>query len=71
MGQDFENPFIHISNWVKGEQYSLDALIQSVEEMYSIDSQKKAAIAMIADTQATIDKLNSGKFTFGAMLKSD
>ncbi len=26
---------------------------------------------MIADTQATIDKLNSGKFTFGAMLKSD
>ena len=38
MGQDFENPFIHISNWVKGEQYSLDALIQSVEEMYSIDS---------------------------------
>jgi hypothetical protein len=71
MGQDFENPFIHISNWVKGEQYSLDALIQSVEEMYSIDSQKKNCIAMIADTQATIDKLNSGKFTFGAMLKSD
>jgi len=39
--------------------------------MYSIDTQKKSAIAMIADTQATIDKLNSGKFTFGAMLKSD
>jgi hypothetical protein len=33
MGQDFENPFIHISNWVKGEVYSLDALIQSVDEM--------------------------------------
>ncbi len=27
MGQQFENPFIHIANWVKGEQYSLDALI--------------------------------------------
>ena len=26
---------------------------------------------MIADTQATIDRLNSGKFTFGGMLKSD
>ena len=39
--------------------------------MYSIDSQKKNAITMIADTQATIDKLNSGKFTFGALLKSD
>jgi len=71
MGQDFENPFVHISNWVKGEQYSLDALIQCVEEMYSIDTQKKNAITMIADTQATIDKLNSGKFTFGALLKND
>lgn len=39
--------------------------------MYSIDNQKKNAIAMIADTQATIDKLNSGKFTFGGLLKSD
>jgi len=71
MGQTFENPFIHISNWVKGEQYSLDALIQCVEEMYSIDQQKAKAIAMIADTKETINKLNSGKFTFGSMLKND
>ena len=51
MGQDFENPFIHISNWVKGEVYSLDALIQSVDEMQSIDGQKKQAIVMINDTE--------------------
>ena len=51
MGQDFENPFIHISNWVKGEVYSLDALIQSVDEMQSIDGQKKQAVVMINDTE--------------------
>jgi hypothetical protein len=39
--------------------------------MYDVETQKKNAIAMIADTQTTIDKLNSGKFTFGGLLKSD
>jgi len=26
LANDFQNPFIHISNWVKGEVYCLGAL---------------------------------------------
>ena len=37
----------------------------------SIDSLKKKTNADIADLTDSIEKLNSGKFTFGGMLKSD
>lgn len=71
LAAEFQNPMIHISHWVKGEMYSLDALTQCVNEMIDIDNQKRKAQADIIEIQHTIDKLNTGKFTFGSMLKSD
>lgn len=41
------------------------------DEMIDIPNQKARAIAQIKDTEDTINKLQSGKFTFGGMLKSD
>jgi hypothetical protein len=31
IGRSFQNPFVHISNWVKGEVLTLNALIACVE----------------------------------------
>lgn len=36
-----------------------------------IPNQKTKTISQIKDTEDTIQKLSAGKFTFGAMLKSD
>lgn len=36
-----------------------------------VPNQKKQTIAQIKDTQDTVERLATGKFTFGAMLKSD
>lgn len=38
IGQQFQNPFIHISNWVKGEVFTLDALIVCVQYMQGIEA---------------------------------
>lgn len=39
--------------------------------MLNCDTLKRKTIEDIKETQRTIDKLNSGQFTFGGMLKSD
>lgn len=65
------NPFIHISNWIKQEQYTLDALIGCIAYMQGIESQKAKTIRDIKDIEDTISKLNSGKFTFGSIFKDD
>lgn len=67
----FKNPFIHISNWIKGETYTLDALIYAVQYMQSLTSMQSKVVAQIKDIEETIAKLNSGKFTFGSMFKDD
>ena len=71
LAQDFQNPMMHINNWVKGEVYSLDALVQCANEVQNTETLKKKTIADIADLKMTIEKLNGGKFTFGGLLKSD
>lgn len=65
------NPVKHISNWVKGEVWSLQALIQAKEQTDYMETLRQKTIKDIADTQDTINKLNAGKFTFGSLLKND
>ena len=65
------NPIKHISNWVKGEVWSLEALICAKEKTDYMENLRMKTIKEIADVQDTINKLNAGKFTFGSMLKSD
>jgi hypothetical protein len=36
LGEDFQNPFLHISHWVKGEVYSLAALQASYQVMMDL-----------------------------------
>ena len=57
LANDFQNPFIHISNWVKGEVYCLGALQEAYDEMISIPVQKTQAIEQIRDTEETINRL--------------
>jgi hypothetical protein len=71
LGEDFQNPFLHISHWVKGEVYSLAALQATYDYMTNIPVQKNKAIAEIKDIEETIQKLQAGKFTWGGLLKSD
>lgn len=65
------NPVKHISNWVKGEVWSLQALIAAKEKTDYMAVLRQKTIKEIADTQDTINKLNAGKFTFGSLLKND
>lgn len=62
---------MHISHWVKGEVYSLEALQSAYSQFLDTPNQKKKAIDQIKDTEETIEKLSAGRFTFGGMLKSD
>jgi hypothetical protein len=54
VAQDFENPFVHIWYWVKGEVNSLQALMTALDECMDITNQKQRAIATIRDTEETI-----------------
>jgi hypothetical protein len=54
LGEDFQNPFLHISHWVKGEVYSLAALQASYQVMMDLPLQKQKAIAEIKDIEETI-----------------
>ena len=54
LAADFQNPFIHISRWVKGEVYCLSALQAAYDEMVDIPQQKNKAIAQIKDIEETI-----------------
>lgn len=71
MTQQFSNPFVHISHWVKGETWCLEALIEAVGEKDKLDTKKKNALSEIATLTDTINKLNANKFTFGSMFKNE
>lgn len=71
LANDFQNPMSYISHWVKGEVYNLACLEACASEILKCDTDKKKAIADIVSVQQEIDKLNSGKFTFGGMFKND
>lgn len=49
----------------------LQSLEESAAEILKCEVDKKTAISDITSTKAEIDKLNSGKFTFGGLFKND
>lgn len=65
------NPIKHIGNWVKGEVWSLEALIYAKEMTDRMETLRQKTIKEIADVQDTINKLNANKFTFGSLLKNE
>ena len=71
MSQQHQNPFVHINLWVKGEVWCLDALQKAINTKNKFDHMKHDADKEIASLTKTINKLHVGKFTFGAMFKSE
>ena len=71
LSQDLVNPFIHIRNWVKGEQLNLGALIAAIMEKEACETRKANAIKRLADDRDIVHKLSEGKFTFKHMFKSE
>jgi len=65
-----QNPFKHIRNWIKGEIMEISCLIECVARKEGVESNKAKAINRVKDDKDTVDKLNTGKFTFKGLFKS-
>ena len=65
-----QNPFIHIRNWIKGEMFSLDSLIQAITEKECCDARKGQACKRLTDDREHLSKLNEGKFALKSMFKT-
>ena len=70
LSSELQNPFLHIRNWVKGEQFDLGALIMAITEKESCDNRKQRAINKLKKDRETNQKLASGQFTFKGLFKS-
>ena len=61
----------HLRNWVKGEVLALQSLISAMNVKSGIINNVRTKAEEIAKLQTAIDKLNTGKFKFRGMFKSD
>jgi hypothetical protein len=43
LGEEFKNPIIHISHWVKGEVFALSSLETCIAELGNTDTLKRKA----------------------------
>lgn len=50
LAQEYKNPMMHVSHFVKGEVYSLEALTGCVNEMNNIDMYKRQTVEDIKKT---------------------
>jgi hypothetical protein len=57
-------------NWVKCELMELGALMESISRKEGVEGSRNKAQSKIREKKETIDKINSGKFTFAGMFKS-
>ena len=57
-------------NWVKSEQMELQALFEAISRKEGVDGARNKALARIRDRKETIDKMNTGKFTFKGLFKN-
>lgn len=64
------NPFSHIRNWIKGEIYQGNALIEAIKDKDNMDQKKRSAQDALAKKRETAEKLKAGKFTFKGLLKN-
>ncbi|TNV81241.1 hypothetical protein FGO68_gene10278 [Halteria grandinella] len=64
------NPFIYMRNWVKQQIFELQALMQAITCQINVEKQRQNTIAKIQKKKETIEKLNTGKFTFKGLFKN-
>jgi hypothetical protein len=65
------NPFKYIYNWIKGELYDLNCVLECIARKEGIESTKSKAISKVKDNKDTVEKMNTGKFTFKGMFMSN
>jgi hypothetical protein len=63
------NPYKHIRNWIKGEVMRLNALLEAITKKEAIEGKKINSMKTLKEKKSTVEKMNSGKFVFGAMFK--
>jgi hypothetical protein len=66
-----KNPFKHMRNWVKSELMELHSLIEAISRKEGVEAARTKALAKIRDRKETIDKMNTGKFTFKGLFKNN
>ena len=65
------NPFKHVRNWIKGEVYDLQCVLECIARKEGVESTKAKAISKVKDNKDTVEKMNTGKFTFKGMFMSN
>ncbi len=65
------NPFKYIRDWIKGEIMDLHCVLECIARKEGIESTKTKAISKVKDNKDTVEKMNTGKFTFKAMFMSN
>jgi hypothetical protein len=65
------NPFKHVRNWIKGEVYDLQCVLECIARKEGVESTKAKAISKVKDSKDTVEKMNTGKFTFKGMFMSN
>lgn len=65
------NPFKHVRNWIKGEIMDLHCVLECIARKEGVESTKAKAITKVKDNKETVEKMNTGKFTFKAMFRSN
>jgi hypothetical protein len=66
-----KNPFKHVRNWIKGEIMELQCILECIGRKEGVENTKAKAITKVKDNKDTVDKLNTGKFTFKGMFMSN
>jgi hypothetical protein len=65
------NPFKYIRDWIKGEIMDLHCVLECIARKEGIESTKSKAISKVKDNKDTVEKMNTGKFTFKGMFMSN
>lgn len=65
------NPFKYIRDWIKGEIMDLQCVLECIARKEGIESTKSKAISKVKDNKDTVEKMNTGKFTFKGMFMSN
>jgi len=66
---EYQNPFKHVRNWVKGEIHELHSVVEAISRTEGIDLQKSRTSKRILEDKQTMEKMSSGKFTFKGLFK--
>jgi hypothetical protein len=70
LGEELNNSFKHIRNWIKMEMMNLETLILAIHEKERCYERKHKAVKALTEQQKQLKRIDEGKFTFKTMLKS-